>query len=190
MKLFVDIDGVLADFVSALCEAHNRVDPYCSQQNDGIYDTGKIWKITPEELWAPTLGAEFWASMKPMPYLPELLNIIKQAMGGWEDVCLLSSPTWDPACALGKLQWIQQHMPKELYRQYLLGPAKRFCASDDAVLLDDYGYNCDKFEEAGGRAILWPQPWNMNHEIHNTKDLSWHLNWLFNAIQTIKKSLS
>tara|TARA_B100000700_G_C14367978_1_gene544625 strand:+ start:90 stop:317 length:228 start_codon:yes stop_codon:yes gene_type:complete len=45
----------------------------------------------------------------------------------------------------------------------MLGSHKHLLAKPDVVLIDDSDEKCRKFIEAGGHAILLPQPWNANH---------------------------
>jgi hypothetical protein len=60
----------------------------------------------------------------------------------------------------GKKQWIRRYLPEEMWNNYLIGPPKHLCASPDALLIDDVEENVDKFRAYGGRAVLFPRPWN------------------------------
>lgn len=42
-------------------------------------------------------------------------------------------------------------------------------AKSGAILIDDYDVNVSKFIQNGGRAILFPQPWNENRAITEDK---------------------
>lgn len=46
----------------------------------------------------------------------------------------------------------------------ILCKEKFFLAAPDRLLIDDNDGNVDKWRSAGGKAILFPQIWNANHE--------------------------
>jgi hypothetical protein len=109
----------------------------------------------------------FWESIKRehwsrVPGSPEFFPLLSRCISlvGRENVCILSCPTLDPDCLAGKLEWIQEFMPKDMQRQFLIGPRKHFCARPDALLIDDSDANVTAFREHGGQAILMPRPWN------------------------------
>lgn len=113
-----------------------------------IYDT--FWKLITRDVWASV----------PVSDEAELILNMAESMVGRSNVCILTSPTKDPECLAGKLEWIQAHMPSWLHRQYLIGPCKQFCAAPDALLIDDAVHNVVAFESMGGKAMLIPRPWN------------------------------
>jgi len=88
-----------------------------------------------------------------------------EALVGRENICILTTPILDPGCAAGKMEWIYNHCPKWLHRQYLIGPPKHFCAQPDALLIDDSDRNVKLFQAHGGQAILVPRPWNSLHGV-------------------------
>ena len=51
------------------------------------------------------------------------------------------------------------------FRDFLIGPPKWICARPDQLLIDDNDGNVESFRERGGQAILFPQPWNLNHRL-------------------------
>ena len=77
----------------------------------------------------------------------------------------MTSPTIDPDCLAGKLEWIHEFTPRWMHRQYLVGPRKQFCAHREALLIDDADKNVNTFREWGGQALLVPRPWNSMHAL-------------------------
>lgn len=160
------MDGVLVDFVPGLCALHNRYNPYDFKPNHGEYSLEKLWCVTLEELWVPTHGLEFWENLSPTPEMEAIVEIAISAFGV-ENVSILSTPTIDSYCLVGKLNWIKKHLPM-FARQYIFTPTKEVVAHPRALLIDDHDVNVLNFAKAGGTAILYPRPWNSGHVIEDS----------------------
>lgn len=160
MICFIDMDGVLVDFVSGVCEAHGRPDPYKSVDSIGIFDMEELWGITPDEFWKPTLKAGFWESLKKTPEADDLVSTCFRKFGA-NNCAILTSPSSDPSCVPGKCAWMREHFPI-LAKTMIFTSAKQFLAHKGSILIDDRDENVDKFEAAGGKAIRFPRIWNRN----------------------------
>lgn len=122
--------------------------------------------------------ASFWKCFsrndwRDLPKSAEFEFLLQQseALVGRENICILTFPILDPDCAAGKIEWIYNHCPKWLHRQYLIGPPKHFCARPDALLIDDSDANVTAFRAHGGQTILMPRPWNSLHGVNAAKRL-------------------
>jgi hypothetical protein len=122
-------------------------------QDFETFNVQTFWDAVPRAAWSNT------------PQSPQFDYLIEtsEAEVGRENVCIITSPTKDPECLAGKLEWIHSNLPKWLHRQYLVGPRKHFCARPDTLLIDDSDDNCNLFRQHGGHALLVPRPWNTNH---------------------------
>ena len=163
MKILLDLDGVLVDFVSGACRAHGRPDPFAEPLNPEVADQfgmDEIWGMDINEFWEPMKEASFWEGLEFMPDAKEILKFCERAVG-MDNVCLLTSPSRGSGPVVGKVNWIEKHMP-EYKRRFLIGSAKEFCASRRSILIDDSDKNTEAFTEAGGNMILVPRAWNMN----------------------------
>ena len=137
---------------------------------DEFWDTldEKGWSAAPE-------SNEFWL-------LEVLANIV-----GRENILIGTSPTKSAECLVGKLEWMQQHLPDWCQRQWAITPRKWFLADQNTLLIDDYNYNCDKFRECGGHAIVLPRPWNSEHEFSGNKNyLVYMLSGIFQTENIVK----
>ena len=49
-----------------------------------------------------------------------------------------------------------------MFRDYLFAPShqKQLLAGKNRILIDDSQRNVEQWKQAGGRAVLVPQPWN------------------------------
>ena len=161
LGLLVDMDGVLVDFVTAALRLHDRLE-VLQDWPAGEWDMSEVMGISGPEFWGPIAeaGADFWATLEPYPWCDDLFELV-ESTGPW---CILTSPSGDPFCAAGKIAWLQRRFGRG-FRRFLIGPPKWVCARPDQLLIDDNDTNVDRFRERGGRAILFPQPWNRNHAL-------------------------
>jgi 5'(3')-deoxyribonucleotidase len=162
MRIMMDIDGVLADFVNGMCLYHGRPNPYEGHVSEEqmAFDMETIWGMSAEEFWRPANSMLFWERLPWMPDGRDILRIAEGAVGR-DNVCLLTAASASPQSAAGKKAWINANLPA-YRRRYLIGAsgAKQFCASPDTILIDDRDRNCHEFVEAGGHCIVVPRPWN------------------------------
>jgi hypothetical protein len=100
-----------------------------------------------------------WAGVPESPQFPWVLEQCERLVGR-ENIIIATSPTKDPACAAGKVDWIHAHFPEWMHRSYAITPRKWFFAQPGSLLVDDNEKNCRLFRKNGGRALLVPRPWN------------------------------
>jgi hypothetical protein len=156
----VDMDGVLADFVTGSFRLHGR-SVNMKDVRWGFMEKMGFSGIDDPKFWAP-MGREFWAGLTPTEEGDELLKGI-EAIFGAHNVCLLSSPVDTDGCRDGKIDWVRKHLPQYEKRTFL-GSAKHLFAAPSKVLVDDYDGNLDKWRLYGGNAVQVPRPWNSGHE--------------------------
>jgi hypothetical protein len=150
---YLDLDGVLVNFVKGALALHDRFLPM-SQVRWGFNDQlGIPWK----EFIAP-MGHDFWAGLEWTPEGKKFLGHVENIFSP-ENLVLLSSPIPTRGSADGKIAWVEREMPR-YKRQYLLGTGKDLAACSTKILIDDRQENVDDFVKAGGHAILVPRPWN------------------------------
>ena len=164
--IYLDMDGVLTDFVGAVAKLfkykgdiykdwrhllnENKVgDPYSIE---GVLD------ITSKQLWdvIDSIGPSFWM-MRYYPWAMELYKMLK----GYGEVVILSSPSMSVNSWLGKVHSLQMFFGST-FRDFILCPAphKTKLANKNSILIDDAERNINNFVNAGGHGIIFPQPWN------------------------------
>ncbi|HDZ13855.1 hypothetical protein LCGC14_1334950 [marine sediment metagenome] len=172
-KIFLDVDEPLADFVGAANTFYGVNIPK-EEITKWELPYGRYGK-THNSFWNG-LTEDFWADMPKQPWCNELVDFLESQEG--YSVCLLTAPSRKNAT--GKQRWIRKNLPKFYNeKRYLIGPGKWFCAGPDSILIDDRGKNCKKFIEWGGRAIVFPAPWN--HRRYCTDPIK-EVKWLFGLI--------
>lgn len=155
MTIYLDLDGVLADFVSGLARAHglNPASVVASwPAGDYGYMEGLVY-----DFWAPVKGDwEFWAKLPPYPWAHSLVRRAQRA----GDVWFLTAPL-DHASKLGKLAWIERHFPGAMPRVIFANAEDKWrYAGRSTLLVDDRRSNVEEWRRHGGHAILFPQVWN------------------------------
>jgi hypothetical protein len=157
MIIFLDLDGVLVDFVRGALVAHGE--PADTPVTGWSFDREVAARrgITPEEFWAACDEA-FWAGLDWTADGRALLAACETAAGP-DRVFLLSTPCKTRGCLQGKQDWVDRHLPA-YSRKVFFGAAKEAFAGPGKVLVDDYDKNVERFQAAGGWTVLVPRPWN------------------------------
>jgi 5'(3')-deoxyribonucleotidase len=164
MICFLDMDGVIADFATAACLAHGRISPYRQPENLGQFDMEKLWGISVEEFWKPINTPGFWYEIPKMPEADAIVALVEEFFG--KEVVILTAPSHNPHCYLGKRDWIARNFPQFKNRIiFAAASAKKFMAGEGRFLIDDRDKNLDQFAEAGGIPVCVPRPWNSLHGI-------------------------
>lgn len=161
MKVFLDLDGVLASFNQGALDWYGESDPYEDPANHGNYDV--ITQIVPK-FW-DGITEEFWEKLPLTPEAHDIVALVTSSFG-IDNVCALTSPAHTPYCMEGKMKWILKHFP-QFRRRYFFGPPKHFAAHEDALLIDDSDENVRSFQRHGGNAVLVPRPWNAAYKHRN-----------------------
>jgi len=155
MVVYLDMDGVIVDFVTGVAK-------YMNQPEKGAYEAdppttwelGRHFGVSNNELhrrldgW----GEAFWRKLTPTPVFELLVHEL-----GREKVVILTALTNSPSCAAGKMAWLSHWFKCPAI---LTTAPKALLAGPDTLLIDDKEENVTEFRGAGGRAIVWPAPWN------------------------------
>ncbi len=156
--VFLDVDGVLADFHLGILELYGLTENEFRQ----IVPPGKFyWDKHIDEKMMENLSRNFWVNLHKTSDGDEIINLLEEKFGQ-ENICLLSNHVNMPDYAYGKIVWINLHYPRYA-DQYLLGTSKHYCASPRALLVDDADHNINDFRNHGGKGILVPRYWNSLH---------------------------
>lgn len=165
--IFLDMDGVLTDFVSAALRVHGRPDAL-ERWPAGERDVPKMLNLSRTQFWnvIDAQGAGFWESLEPFPWFSELIALARE----FAPVTILTAPSLAPHCLEGKVKWLHAHFPKDkgrLFTDYLIGSHKHLLARPGRVLIDDAESQVEAFRASDGSAILFPQIWNANFAIED-----------------------
>ena len=155
--LYLDMDGVLVDFVRGSIDLHQLpVDP---ENCDWDYYTPRIGH---QEFWAP-MGREFWANLEWTPDGREVFDLVRRYFPE-NHIFLLTSPCTTPGCSDGKRDWVYKHLGKDFLKRTAIFSSKYGLAGPERALIDDYDENIDSFTAYAGHGILMPRSWNRHRE--------------------------
>lgn len=165
-KCYIDMDGVLADIISSICEGLKIDNPYDDPKNYGYDDLTKIpgLDVTKKEIFATMETYEFWTDMKVLPNAKTIVNTALERYGS-ENVTILTSATSKSVSLAGKFDWIKKKFPK--IKNFIISVNKGFCSASNHILLDDRIHVVDNFIAHGGKSILVPALHNSRHEDYN-----------------------
>lgn len=155
-KLILDLDGVFVDFADASCQVHERPEYRVTSWN--FFEE---WGITEQEFWEPirNLGDYFYEHMvQPYPWAYDLLDVCLE----FDENCVFASVSGGGHAEdySGKLRCVRKYFGLQPLIVLPKG-IKHMLAGVDRILVDDSDENVYDFREHGGRAIIFPQPWNM-----------------------------
>lgn len=160
--IYVDMDGVLVDFVGgAIRSLSLPIDVDEIERWDFYEDFG----LSRHEFLEGISGFDFWLALEPLKWWRQCLLIIREVFPEGQ-IHYLTTLSPVSGCAAGKLQWLDDLdlLDYETGSKMLPSNNKSIFAAENAILIDDKNENCDEFNEAGGHSVLFPQHWNRNRE--------------------------
>jgi 5'(3')-deoxyribonucleotidase len=141
-RIYVDMDGVIADFMTAAKKATGMT--FTQSDSDKHWD---VIKKTPK----------FWSDMPWMPGGRQLWSYIRR----YDPHILSAYSPKDPNCKPGKLKWLRRNVGMSNMNKINLVRRKdksKFAMKSGeirqpAILIDDFPRNVDQFKAAGGIGI-------------------------------------
>lgn len=144
--IYVDLDGVIADF-------HTEF----KKLSGGFTPDEFILKHSKNKFWDLIDGAgeDFWSDMPLLPGAIELMNFIKN---NFIDIKILTASTRKPESKSGKRKWVRKHFPfisdidvivveeRAMKTQY---------ANNKSILIDDMVGNIERWKSNNGVGILY-----------------------------------
>jgi len=153
--IFVDLDGVLADFISAAITAAEL--PITADQ---VQHWNFFQEYLDEEEFSKRIDNTmyFWDDLPVYPWAHELVEYLKTK----GDIVYCTSPGNHDEAATGKLNWLRRHgFLSKHSKNYVLTHYKWLLAGRDRILVDDSDDQSYRFVNMGGHSVVFPQKWNM-----------------------------
>lgn len=168
MTLFLDMDGVLADFNGSWRERVGREswraqlikeydDRYAGKQYPWDFWTHVGFRES-QEFWDHLNDHDFWAGLEWTEEGKDIFAEVSRR-SSWRNIHLLTHPPRSKHAYSGKFDWVSRNMPG-MQSNLIMARHKHLLAGPDRVLIDDSDENVQRWREAGGVAVLIPRPWN------------------------------
>jgi 5'(3')-deoxyribonucleotidase len=155
--IFADIDGVIAFWEKSAAKILG-IDLNDKQIRQEIKNGKKIETyVGGDSVMWPKISAEgphWWRDIEILPWGKKLYEELTKKT---DYFCFLTSPSNNPSCAAGKVEFLQKHFG-ENFKDFLIGRNKHFCASHRSLLIDDNKDKIEKFRSFGGHVYQWPNP--------------------------------
>ena len=150
-KIFLDMDGVLADFnggVRKLCGIEPIKQPATPEED------ARLWK-------AVRKVPHFYDKLEPLPGSVEMFRKIREAFG---DRCsiLTGIPRPDNRVRFArkdKIAWVRRILSDDVAVHVVYRVDKpKYCSGKECILIDDFSKNLREWEAAGGTGLLFTGP--------------------------------
>ena len=155
-KIFIDMDGVLADFVKGVEGPKYLNGPLTCEQD---YDDRKI-ELSNKGLFR---------DLPIMPGMDQLIRHVKKITNHWE-ILTASGDLNRKVVVRDKIEWIKEKIgPDVIVTSTIKGKDKAVFAKPNHVLIDDRKSNIEAWEQAGGIGILHTSAENTIEQLNNIK---------------------
>lgn len=160
--LYLDMDGVQADFFGAWADKHNVSHWKAIQDKEGEIE--ELANSTPEQVY------KFFRELKPLQSGQKIIAWLKQHNVPYT---VLSAPLRGPfadASKQAKKDWLDEHNPGTSKHAIFTSKKFQYAITDGVqnVLVDDFGPYIQKWVDAGGIPVKHED----EHEVHNAAELT------------------
>lgn len=169
MRILLDLDEVLCDFIGGACRAFNvdaeEINRRCINSPWGslIPAIGQLkgFNLTEEFFYAVIhqQGEKFWEELEPLPWFQQVIELADDYSDDWH---IISAPSKYPTSYGGKVKWLKKYFGEDFDR-FALTPHKSIFAKKGILLIDDRESNITDFIAAGGDGLVFPRHHNSLH---------------------------
>ncbi len=152
-RIYIDLDGVLADFdkgVRVLCGMEPR------------YQNGKVNNQNADKWWAKVAAVDhFYAKLDPIPGAKEMFDALYSKYG---DTIEILSAVPRPHrgvkhTAEDKKEWVRRFISNDVHLNIVFRDEKKdYCLGENSILIDDLEMNIEEWEANGGTGVLFNKP--------------------------------
>lgn len=166
LKFYFDMDGVLCNFNEKIQQL--KLNPVKNVSSSELTAEEKLQR---KLFWEAIgkIGISFWESLEPIEEVVEMLKY-------WKNSCIIDfniltkvpiNSAVHNFAINGKKNWLQLHFGSDFFTTINIidKNKEKFCKTMNDILVDDREDNCIKWQRAGGTAILYKNPNQLNNAI-------------------------
>lgn len=168
MRIFLDMDEVLVDFVGGCCAAWGVTrEQVLAHWPPGVWDVvpplsralGRQERMPEWEFWQKLEATpNFWQGLQPLPWAKDVLAWAASKTDEW---FVLTSPSRCPTCIPAKQKLLASLLGVPYTDRLIPTPHKYLMAKHArCVLVDDREAATDQFTREGGHGVLFPRHHN------------------------------
>jgi 5'(3')-deoxyribonucleotidase len=156
MRLFLDIDGLIANLIKSTCKRldikypknqileYGWILPRLEESGRNISHAYKIWS-----------KEEIWENCELYPWSKKIVSLVYKYDKKFR---FLTKPTMSPECYSGKAKWIKKHFGRHLNKLIICNGSKAIlCRGLGDLLIDDCPKNIKEWQDAGGSTFYWKE---------------------------------
>ena len=175
MRIYLDVDGVLADFVSRILLNYNAKHGTAYTSDDiQTWDFTDILK--PGQEWHNYVDLNFWESLDVYPWAHQMVTAVRASGRPYAFLTALSDvnvSNGGPALA-ARERWLDRHFtvdPQDPPSSRMIAALrKELVVAPGDILIDDSARNIQAIRNIGGTAWALAQPLNQGVEGRMTPD--------------------
>lgn len=162
IEIYIDIDGVLADFVGGAIKIHNK-DESILEEFEGSYDIASVFGMTEEDFWKHINDDidNFYSNLKPTEECKEIIDAVVELKHRNDiDVEISVITSRHESLKESTTNWLYNNIPPLRGHRLIFNENKSQFAKPNAILIDDSDEQLLPFITQGGNIIPIHRPWN------------------------------
>lgn len=163
MRILLDMDEIITDFVGAALRVHGWTrEQFYAKHPIGTWDMETTLGVSNTKFWKPIheAGEEFWLNLVLLPFSAEMMYLARKIDPKWY---IVTSPSSCPTSYSGKVKWLRENF-SSTFKSFVITEHKHLLANPSTILIDDREKNCEAFVAHGGHAIIFPTLHNSKHK--------------------------
>lgn len=167
MVIFIDLDGVMTDFVQGFHKAlgleYNPENyPYTLGKYDIFDQIANVHNIDHAIFERILNDQDFWKGLPKTKEADEILSICEKFS---QNIVFFTNISYNMENAIiGKYLWIKNNYPKYINNILIGSVNKNILSFPGSILLDDCDENINNFNALYGIGILIPRKWNSGYQ--------------------------